>query len=75
MRKGISSTALYGDVSRGDRVIDSRVKENMREILREIESGEFYAQMQQEFASGKPMIQTRLARDAQHPIERAVPRL
>lgn len=41
MRERISSTARYGDVTRGTRVIDARVRETMRSILDEIRSGQF----------------------------------
>jgi ketol-acid reductoisomerase len=41
MRSRISPTARYGDITRGDRIIDSSVKEKMREILKEIQSGKF----------------------------------
>ncbi len=41
MRQKISPTARYGDITRGDRVIDASVKERMRTILREIEQGDF----------------------------------
>ncbi|MCD6080167.1 MAG: ketol-acid reductoisomerase, partial [Candidatus Omnitrophica bacterium] len=39
MREVISDTAEYGDYSRGKRIIDSRVREEMRKILAEIQSG------------------------------------
>src|SRR4030095_6554907 len=41
MRYSVSDTAEYGDVTRGPRVIDSRVKDEMRRILGEIQNGEF----------------------------------
>ena len=41
MRKKISGTAAYGGLTRGPRVIDDGVRAKMREILAEIESGEF----------------------------------
>src|SRR5262245_54964200 len=40
MRYSVSDTAEYGDYSRGPRVIDTRVKDEMRRILGEIRSGE-----------------------------------
>ncbi|HEY9687260.1 MAG TPA: ketol-acid reductoisomerase [Coleofasciculaceae cyanobacterium] len=70
MRTAISSTALYGDISRGRRVIDSHVKENMRRVLGDILSGNFAQAMRQEFAKGKPEIREQLGRDEQHLIER-----
>ena len=41
MRYTISDTAEYGDYTRGPRVIDEHVRENMRQILREIQDGTF----------------------------------
>ncbi len=41
MRYSVSDTAEYGDYSRGPRVVNSAVKEEMRRILGEIQSGEF----------------------------------
>lgn len=70
MRKGISSTALYGDISRGERVIDGHVRETMRQVLDEIVSGQFSEAMRQEFAKGKPEINQAVAKDEQHLIER-----
>lgn len=41
MRSRISPTARYGDITRGDRIFDATVKEKMREVLKEIQSGTF----------------------------------
>src|SRR6187399_2931271 len=41
MRHSISNTAEYGDMTRGKRVITDETREKMREILREIQSGDF----------------------------------
>jgi ketol-acid reductoisomerase len=41
MRFSISNTAEYGDYTRGTRVIDERVRGEMRKILSEIQSGDF----------------------------------
>lgn len=70
MRNGISSTALYGDISRGERVIDGHVRENMRQVLDEIVDGRFSEGMRREFANGKPEIRQAVARDEAHLIER-----
>lgn len=70
MREAISSTALYGDISQGEKVIDGHVRENMRKTLENILSGGFAESMRREFAQGKPTIRQALARDEQHLIER-----
>lgn len=41
MREVISTTAEFGDITRGPRVIDSHVRDSMRRLLDEIRSGEF----------------------------------
>lgn len=70
MREAISSTALYGDLLSGERVIDGHVRENMRRVLDDILSGQFAAGMRAEFANGKPLIREKLMQDENHPIER-----
>jgi len=70
MRSAISSTALYGDISRGERIIDSHVRENMRQVLEEIINGQFSQAMRREFSQDKPQIRQALHRDEQHLIER-----
>src|SRR3712207_9295102 len=41
MRYSISNTAEYGDYTAGPRLIDEGVKERMRELLLDIQSGKF----------------------------------
>ena len=41
MRYSVSDTAEYGDLTRGPRVIDEHVRENMRAILKDIQDGSF----------------------------------
>ena len=71
MRGKISSTALYGDATRGPRVIDEGTRARMAEILDEIESGDFAREWIAENAAGRPQLNRRLALDAEHPIEAA----
>jgi ketol-acid reductoisomerase len=69
MRYSISDTAKYGDITRGPRVIDSKVKERMRKILKDIQSGEFAKEWVEENESGRPNY-TRLLKEGEtHPIE------
>ncbi len=69
MRYSISDTAEYGDLSRGPRVIDSRVKEEMRKILGEIQSGEFAREWVAEDEAGRQNFAKWRAEGAAHPIE------
>ena len=41
MRFSVSDTAEYGDLTRGPRVIDEHVRDNMRAILKDIQDGTF----------------------------------
>src|SRR5207247_8471983 len=41
MRYSVSDTAEYGDLTRGPRVIDNHVRDNMRRILSDIREGTF----------------------------------
>jgi ketol-acid reductoisomerase len=52
MRYSISTTAEYGDLTRGPRIINSAVKDEMRKILGEIRSGEFAQEFVGEVAAG-----------------------
>ncbi|GIJ29169.1 ketol-acid reductoisomerase (NADP(+)) [Micromonospora qiuiae] len=69
MRYSISDTAEYGDLSRGHRVIDARVKEEMRKILSEVQSGEFAREWVAEDEAGRPNFSKWQAEGAAHPIE------
>jgi ketol-acid reductoisomerase len=69
MRYSISDTAEYGDYSRGPRVVDGRVKEEMRKILGEIQSGEFAREWIAEDDAGRPNFTKLRAEGAAHPIE------
>jgi ketol-acid reductoisomerase len=69
MRYSISDTAEFGDYTRGPRVIDGRVKEEMKTILREIQNGEFARELIAEEEAGRPNF-TRFRKEAaEHPIE------
>ncbi|MBA2297476.1 MAG: ketol-acid reductoisomerase, partial [Actinobacteria bacterium] len=57
MRYSISDVAEYGDLSRGPRVVDERVKESMREILAEIRSGAFARELFADDDAGRPRFE------------------
>jgi ketol-acid reductoisomerase len=69
MRYSVSDTAEYGDYSRGPRVIDARVKEEMRRILGEVQSGEFAREWIAEDDNGRPNFTKWRQEGAAHPIE------
>ena len=69
MRYSVSDTAEYGDYSRGPRVIDDLVKEEMRQILVEIQDGSFAREWILENQAGRPSFNAMKRMEAEHPIE------
>ncbi|MBD3177745.1 MAG: ketol-acid reductoisomerase [Armatimonadia bacterium] len=70
MRRRVSDTAEFGDLSRGPRIIDENVRETLREILAEIQNGEFAREWILENQAGRP-VYTRLRNQGDtHEIER-----
>ena len=69
MRYSISDTAEYGDLTRGPRVIDEHVRENMRKLLSDIQDGTFAREMIDEEAAGRPNFTRLREQDANHQIE------
>ena len=53
MRYSISDTAEYGDMTRGPRIIDDSTRERMKDILSEIQSGQFAEEWVNESKSGR----------------------
>ncbi len=56
MRWSISDTAEYGDLTRGPRVVDDHVRENMRRLLADIREGGFAREWIAEMESGEPHL-------------------
>jgi ketol-acid reductoisomerase len=69
MRYSVSDTAKYGDITRGPRVINDSVKKEMKNILQEIQSGEFAKEWIEENKNGRPNYTRLLKEGEQHPIE------
>ncbi|HLS00931.1 MAG TPA: ketol-acid reductoisomerase, partial [Beutenbergiaceae bacterium] len=68
-RWSISDTAEYGDYVSGPRVIDERVKENMKAVLAEIQDGSFAERFIADQDAGAPEFKKLRAKGEQHPIE------
>jgi len=75
MRKFVSDTAKWGDVTRGPRVVDEYTKEEMRQILAEIQDGRFASEWVLENQAKRPRYNALLRREAEHPIEEVGERL
>ena len=69
MRYSISNTAEYGDYTRGPRLIDADVKARMKEMLEEIQSGNFTKEWVLENRAGQASFKAMRRREAAHPIE------
>ena len=70
MRYSVSNTAEYGDLTRGPRVIDDSVKQRMKQILAEIQSGAFAREFVLEKRAGGIMFNALRRQAAQHPMEK-----
>jgi len=69
MRDSISNTAEYGDMTRGPRVIGPEVREAMKKILDDIQSGEFAKEWIAENRAGAENFQRMRDEAARHQIE------
>lgn len=69
MRYSISDTAQWGDYVAGDRIIDAGTKDRMKELLAEIQSGEFAKGWIKENAEGRPNFNAITEKEEQHSIE------
>lgn len=75
MRYSISTTAKYGDVTRGPRIITDETKREMQKILEEIQSGRFAKEWVLENQANRPVYNALLAKGEAHPIEEVGARL
>ena len=69
MRYSISNTAEYGDYTRGPRVISPAVREEMKKILADIQSGRFARDWVLENQAGQPSFKATRRMNAEHSIE------
>ena len=70
MHQFISETAKYGDLTRGPRIVNERVKNEMRKVLKEVQSGKFARQWIRENAEGRANYQRLLDEDVDRQIEK-----
>ncbi|MGC8668215.1 MAG: ketol-acid reductoisomerase [Chthonomonadales bacterium] len=75
MRYSISDTAQYGDMTRGPRLIDDAVREKMKGLLRDIQSGEFAREWILENRANRPVFRALAQKDQDHLIEQVGKRL
>jgi ketol-acid reductoisomerase len=75
MRYSISNTAEYGDLTRGPRIITEQTKQEMKRILREIQTGQFAREFIGENLAGAPVLKAGRRLSSEHPIEQVGSRL
>ena len=69
MRYSISDTAEYGDYTAGSRIVTAETKATMKQLLKEIQSGEFAKRWIAENENGCPNFKALREQDRNHPIE------
>jgi ketol-acid reductoisomerase len=75
MRKRVSDTAEYGDMTRGNRIVNERTRREMRKILKEIQTGQFAKEWMAENKSGRKNFLKMRKAGENHPIEKVGARL
>ena len=69
MRYSVSDTAEFGDYTRGPRIITEETREEMRQILYEVQTGEFAREWILENQARRPVFNALRRQEAAHPIE------
>ncbi len=69
MRYSISDTAQFGDMTRGPRIVDADTKLRMKQILSEIQNGEFAKEWILENKANRPQFNALTRKDQNHQIE------
>ncbi len=75
MRYSISNTAQYGDITRGPRIINEKVKCEMKKVLEEIRTGKFATEWMLENKADKPSFNALTRIGEEHQLERVGKRL
>jgi ketol-acid reductoisomerase len=69
MHRFVSETCKFGDLTRGPRVVDARVKKTMGKVLKEIQKGQFAKEWIEENRTGRKNYLRLMNEDLKHPIE------
>ncbi len=70
MRRGVSNTACYGDLTRGPRIITQKTRKEMKKILKEIKSGKFAKEWIKENETGRTNFNKLIKDGDEHLIEK-----
>ncbi|MFZ2028687.1 MAG: ketol-acid reductoisomerase [Vitreimonas sp.] len=71
MNAAISNTAEYGEYITGPRIIDAHVRDAMRAVMADVQSGKFARDWMAEYRAGAPNLAKLREAAAAHPIEAA----
>jgi ketol-acid reductoisomerase len=69
MRRRVSNTACYGDLTRGTKIITDKTRKAMKKILKEVKSGKFAREWIKENENARPNFNRLLEEADNHPIE------
>jgi ketol-acid reductoisomerase len=75
MRRRVSNTACYGDLTRGPMIINERTRKTMKKLLKDIKSGRFAREWIKENETGRQNFNRLLKNGDEHPIEEVGRRL
>ncbi|MEK6567427.1 MAG: ketol-acid reductoisomerase [Candidatus Omnitrophota bacterium] len=70
MRRRVSNTATYGDLTRGPMIINQKTRKTMKKILKDIKSGKFAREWIKENKKGRPNFNKLIQEGDNHPIEK-----
>ena len=70
MRRGVSNTACYGDLTRGPRIITQKTRKEMQKMLKEIKSGKFAREWIKENETGRKNFDSLMKAGDEHLIEK-----
>ena len=69
MRRRVSNTACYGDLTRGPRIINQKTRKQMQKMLKDIQRGKFAREWIRENVAGRPNFNKLLEQGDKHQIE------
>jgi ketol-acid reductoisomerase len=70
MHQFVSDTAKYGDLTRGPRIIDEHVRQNMKQVLKEVQDGTFAKEWIEENKTGQKNYKRLMQEDLEQRIEK-----
>lgn len=71
MNVSISNTAEFGGYEVGERIVNESTKETMKQVLKEIQSGDFAEKFMNDTKNGQKFLLNRRSADKSHPIEQS----